>query len=175
MTTAQITMLGLGIFYAIAFIGLTVLEVHLIRILISLRPENCEKCTGFFKEKSVRRGWRNYVEYDFFNYKYTYKIDGAEYELNGGRWFEVKEEKQEEYKDDDYTLALKRKKGGEPDRYALPETIEVFYNEKCPKRGYTLDVPSENRLGFYKFFIGIVAFFIVFCLWATVFGFTSAL
>ena len=53
MTTAQITMLGLGIFYAIAFIGLTVLEVHLIRILISLRPENCEKCTGFFSRKGV--------------------------------------------------------------------------------------------------------------------------
>ena len=50
MTNAQMIMLGMGIFYAIAFIGLIVLEVHLIRIIISLRPENCEKCTGYLKK-----------------------------------------------------------------------------------------------------------------------------
>ena len=176
MTDAQVVMLGMGIFYAIAFIGLIVLEVHLIRILISLRPENCEKCTGYLKEKSVNRGsYKGGKEYDFFNYKYTYKVDGVEYELHGGTRFEVKEEKQEEYKDDDYTSAFNRKKAEEPDRYALPETVEVLYNEKCPKRGYSTEIGAGSTPGFYKFFIWVIVFFIVFCLWATVFSFTEIL
>jgi hypothetical protein len=175
MTDAQIVMLIMGIFYAAGFVGLIVLEVHLIRILISLRPENCEKCTGFFKEKSVNRGWRNGDEYDFFDYKYTYKVDGAEYEFHGGCRFEVKEEKQEEYKDDDYTLALNRKKAEEPDKYALPETIEVLYSVKCPKRAFSHDVDNYDNPWYDKIFIGIVAFFIVVCIWAVIFCFTSIL
>lgn len=176
MTNAQMIMLGMGIFYAIAFIGLIVLEVHLIRVLISLRPENCEKCTGYLKESDLKVVYPK--QYDFkkpvyaFFYKYTYKVGGVEYELNGR--IEKMKPKDDDFSDDDYSMALNRKKE-EENPFNIPETVEVFYNEKCPKRGYSTEVSAGEQPGFYKFCIGIFAFFIVVCLWATIFSFSSVI
>ena len=176
MTDAQIVMLIMGIFYAAGFVGLIVLEVHLIRILISLRPENCEKCTGYLKESNLEVIYPK--KYDFkklvywFSYKYAYRVDGTEYELTG--CMEKMKPKDEEFRDDDYTLALNRKKE-EESPFNIPETIEVFYSEKCPKRGYSAEVNAGAQSGLYKFSVGIVAFFIIVCLWAAAFSFTHIL
>ena len=179
MTDAQIIMLGMGIFYAIVFIGLIVLEVHLIRILISLRPENCEKCTGFFKEKKTEIYWKNFVQYEKSDYIYTYKVNGVEYELHGGGLKEVKEKEYPEYSDDEYSISLTRKKEAEERekelKEKLPETIEVLYSKNFPKRGYTHDVDSYNNPWYDKIFIGIVAFGIVVCLAFATYSFISIL
>ena len=168
MTDAQVVMLIMGIFYTAGFVGLVVLEVHLVRILISLRPENCEKCTGFFKEKKTEICWKNFVKYEKLDYIYTYTVNGVEYELCGGGLKEVKEKEYPEYSDDEYSISLNRKKETEEKEKELseklPETVEVLYSKNCPKRAYTYDVDSYDNPWYDKIFIGIVAFGIVVCL-----------
>jgi hypothetical protein len=57
----------------------------------------------------------------------------------------------------------------------LPETIEVLYSVKCPKRAFSHEVDNYDNPWYDKIFIGIVAFFIVVCLWAVIFCITSIL
>ncbi len=166
----------MGIFYLAGFIGLIVLEIHLVQILISLRSENCEKCIGVFKKSDLKIVYPK--QYDFkkpvyrFSYKYTYKVDGVEYELDG--CMEKLKPEDEDFRDDDYTVALNRKKE-EENPFNIPETVEVFYNEKYPKRGYSTEISAGSEPGLYKFFIGIIAFFIVVCLVLVIYSFTYIL
>ena len=158
------------ILWIVYIVILVAIEIHLICILVSLRPENCEKCTGFLKESELKIVYPK--EYDFrkpvycFFYKYTYKVDGVEYELSGRR--EKLKPEDKDFKDDDYTVALNRKKEDE-NPFKVPETVEVFYNEKCPSRAYSPETGAGSKPGTYKFFaviaaIGIVACFILMAL-----------
>lgn len=122
MEDTPIYWIAMEIFVWLAFAFFSFLKAYIKRASNALRPENCEKCTGSLKEKSVKKAWYRGMEYELLSYKYAYTVNGEEREL-----------------------AFERRsaaKNGE-DRYELPETIEIFYNADYPRRAYSRDVETD--------------------------------
>jgi len=138
------------IFVWCAFIGFTFLKSYLKRISTALRPENCEKCTGVLKEKNVKQIWYKGIECDLLQYKYTYKINCAEYELA-------------------FECRLSAKRDEDTDKYELPEIIEILYNENYPKRAYSHDVKTWYNPMRDKFFMIIFDFARICCIISSVY------
>ena len=150
MIDEQLFWILMEIFVWVAFIGFAFLKAYLKRVSVALRSENCEKCTGVLKEKSVKRIWYKGIECDLLRYKYTYKINCAEYELAFERRLSVQ-------------------KNGDTGKYALPETIEILYNENYPKRAYSHDVKTWYNPLRDKIFIMVLDITMVCCLISAVY------
>ena len=145
MIDEQLFWILMEIFVWVAFIGFAFLRAYIKRISVALRPENCDKCTGILKEKSVKKVWYKGIEFNILSYRYTYKINCAEYELAFERRLSAQE-------NEDF------------DKYELPETIEILYNANYPKKAYSCDVETGYNPLQNKVFIVVLDISIVFAI-----------
>ena len=124
MEDTMIFWIAMGAFFIGAFVLFSLVNIHLSRVNAMLHPENCERREGVLKEKSVKTVLRNGWLQCLLCYKYTYRINGGEHEIGGEKRYSTEEKAEAE---------------GE----SLPETIEVLYNEKYPKRAYSQDIKTD--------------------------------